>query len=118
MEKRLYFVLGDFFVTAIAGVAAALAAHALTSSWHPLIALPVGFLAGAIAASVVAMVFMPLFGAFEVMLPAILAGVLAGAAGSRTDRPVLVGASIGIAVVVWVYVLTERAGRDQQRSRA
>lgn len=121
MEKRLYFVLGDLFVNAIAGVAAALSAHALVApSWHPLVTMPLGMCVGAVSASVVAFLFMPFFGAFEVMLPAMLTGMVAGMTGSMLGAPVLSGASIGLAVVAWVYFLTAMSARsrDGRSSRA
>jgi len=114
MEKRLYFVLGDLFANAIAGVAAALSAHALIApAWHPLLAMPLGMGVGAVTASVVAFLFMPLLGSLEVMLPAMLTGMVAGMAGSMSGAPVLTGASIGLAVVAWVYFLTAMAGRSR-----
>jgi len=80
MERRLYFVLGDLLVNAIAGVAAAFSAGLVPPSWHPLVAMPLGMCVGAASASVVALLFMPFFGAFEVMLPAMLTGMVAGKA--------------------------------------
>jgi len=114
MEKRLYFVLGDLLVNATAGVAAALCADALLpSSWHPLAAMPLGMLVGAVSASLVAFLFMPFFGAFEVMLPAMLTGMVAGMAAPMLESPALSGASVGLAVVAWVYFLTAMAGRSR-----
>jgi len=120
MEKRLYFVLGDLFVNATAGAAAALAVQALGApSWHPIVAMPLGTCVGAVAASVVAFLFMPLFGAFEVMLPAMLTGMVAGMTASMLEAPALPGALIGLAVVGWVYFLTAVArSRDGRSSRA
>jgi hypothetical protein len=116
MEKRLYFVLGDLLVNATAGaVSALLAQAAIASSWHPLAAMPLGLLLGTIASSAVALVFMPLFGAFEVILPALVTGILAGAASPWIPRPVVFGPAIGVAVVAWVYFLTEReSGRERR----
>ncbi len=112
VETRLYFVLGDLLLNAVAGAAAALAAHALVPfSWHAFVAMPLGMVAGAVVASALAILFMPLLGAFEVMLPAMLTGMVAGMAAPGVDRPALAGASIGLAVVAWVYLLTARAAR-------
>jgi hypothetical protein len=109
MEKRLYFVLGDLLVSTVAGATAGVTAHAvIPASWQPLAAVPLGFLLGVAASSVVALLFMPLFGAFEVILPALLTGMIAGSAASFTERPAIVGPAIGVAVLVWVYFLTER----------
>jgi hypothetical protein len=121
MEKRPYFILGDLFVNGAAGIAAALASDAVVpSSWHPLAAMPLGMCVGAVSASLVALLFMPFLGAFEVMLPAMLTGMLAGTISSRLGDPGLTGASVGLAVVAWVYLLTARAGRsrDGRTSRA
>lgn len=117
MEKRLYFVLGDLFVNATAGVAAALSVHALVPpTWHAVFAVPAGLCVGTLAASVVALLFMPLFGAFEVMLPAMLTGMVAGMAASMLDSPALPGALIGLGVVCWVYFLTAMARSDDGRA--
>jgi len=114
MEKRLYFVLGDLFVNAAAGIAAALTAHALVpSSWPPIAAMPLGMFVGAFSGSVVGFLFMPFLGAFEVMLPAMLTGMIGGMISSRLGDPALTGAFVGLAVVGWVYFLTARAGRSR-----
>lgn len=121
MEKRPYFIAGDLLVNATAGVAAAVSAHALVpSSWHPLAAMPLGMCVGAISSSVVALLFMPFFGAFEVMLPAMLTGMIAGMIASMLGAPASTGALVGLAVVAWVYFLTAMAGstRDGRSSRA
>jgi hypothetical protein len=114
MERRPYFVLGDLFVNAIAGVAALLSARALIApSWHALVAMPLGMGVGALSASMVAFLFMPLFGAFEVMLPAMLTGMIAGMTASMLEAPALTGALIGLAVVGWIYLLTAVAARSR-----
>jgi hypothetical protein len=119
MEKRLYFVIGDLFVNAIAGVAAVLSVQALVSSWHPIVALPVGLSMGALTAFLVALLFMPFFGAFEVMLPAVLTGMLAGMTASVLEAPAPTGAVIGLVVVGWVYFVTALSrSRDGRSSRA
>lgn len=120
MEKRLYFVLGDLFVNASAGVIAALTVEKLVGpSWHPIVAIPLGMSVGALAASLVGFLFMPLFGAFEVMLPAILTGMLSGTAASMLEAPAFAGALIGLGVFSWVYLLTAVArSRDGRARRA
>ncbi len=121
MEKRLSFVVGDILVNAVAGIAAALSAQALVpAAWHPIAAMLLGTCVGAVSASFVALLFMPFLGAFEVMLPAMLTGMIAGMISPRLGNPALTGASVGLAVVVWVYFLTALAGRsrDGRSSRA
>jgi hypothetical protein len=121
MEKRLYFVLGDLLVNSLAGVAAAVSAHALLApSAHPFVTMPLGMCVGAVSASVVAFLFMPFLGAFEVMLPAMLTGMVAGMTAPMIGAPAPTGASIGLAVVAWVYFLTAMAARsrDGRSSRA
>ena len=120
MESRPYFIFGDVLVNAAAGVAAALFVHAIVpGSWHPLVSMTLGMAGGALAASAVAFLFMPLFGAFEVMLPAMLTGMLAGMAGPVLEAPALPGALVGVAVVGWVYLLTAYARcRDERARRA
>jgi hypothetical protein len=110
---RPYFVLGDVFVNAGAGAVAAVSAQAVIApSWHPIVAMPLGMCVGSFAASVLALLFMPLFGAFEVMLPVMLTGMVAGMAAPMVGQPALLGIFIGVAVVGFVYLLTALAGRS------
>ena len=121
MEKRFTFIAGDLFVNLIAGVAGALSADAvIPSSWHPLLSMPLGMFVGGLSGSAVALLFVPLLGMFEVMLPAMLAGMVAGMAAPMFDRPALAGASIGLAAVAWVYLLTAFSARsgDGRKHRA
>jgi hypothetical protein len=74
---------------------------------------------GLLVASAVSFVFMPLFGAFEVMLPAMLTGMVSGMAATMLEAPAFPGALVGLAVVAWVYILTAIAGtRDGRSNRA
>jgi hypothetical protein len=106
MERRVYFLAGDILVNAGAGAASGYSAGLLLHGFHPLAAMALGMLLGGMVSSIAAFAFMPLFGAFEVMLPAMLTGMLSGMAGSMVSRPTLVGALMGLAVVAWVYLLT------------
>ena len=121
MERRVAFIAGDLFVNLVAGIAGALSAEALIPSWwHPLVSMPLGMFVGGLSGSAVALVFMPLLGLFEVMLPAMLAGMVAGMAAPMFERPALAGASMGLAAVAWVYLLTAFSARsgDGRRHRA
>lgn len=115
MAVRPYFVFGDILTNVVAGVAAALGARALVGpQWNVLLAMPAGMAVGAFASLPIAFLFVPLFGAFEVMLPAMLTGMISGMLvgmreAMRPLSPVEAagwGALSGIASIAWVYALT------------
>jgi hypothetical protein len=115
MAARPYFIIGDIVTNSVAGVAAALGARALVGpDWHALLAVPAGMIAGTLASLPIAFLFMPLFGAFEVMLPALLTGMISGMLvgvleATRSLSPVEAagwGALSGIVSIAWVYALT------------
>jgi len=79
MERRLYFVIGDLLAASSAGAVAGLAAAgAVGEGWNMLVAMLLGMGVGMAVALPTAFVFMPFFGAMEVMLPVMLAGMLSG----------------------------------------
>lgn len=117
MERRIYFVLGDLTANICAGIAASLLATALVeTSWPLPIAFVFGWVLGSIIGLIVSFAFMPLFGAFEVMLPTTLSGMTAGTcvatllAWHELEPKVAggVGALLGIAVFVGTYLLNAR----------
>jgi hypothetical protein len=72
MEKRPYFIMGDLMANSLIGGLAAVAAMILiSSSWMMFIAMIVGMAAGMFISLLLGLlIFIPLFGAMEVMLPA------------------------------------------------
>jgi hypothetical protein len=115
MESRPYFILGDFVVNILTGVAAALATIAVVGpGWNMMIGMFVGMALGMALAMLLSLaVFAAFFGAMEVMLPAMLTGMAAGmwlgmaapmgAIGAL--QAVEMGAVTGVGVVVFTYGL-------------
>ncbi len=114
MERRIYFLAGDFLSNAVMGAAAAwLAAAIVDTSWS----MPAGMFAGMLAGMGLGLLLMPvfvgLFGAMEVMLPvmltAMLSGMVFGMAGTMqaSALPMLLfgGGLIGNLVLLLTYVV-------------
>ena len=79
MERRFYFVVGDLLAVSTAGAVAGLAAcGAIAEGWNMILAMLVGMVIGMLVATPTAFLFMPFFGAMEVMMPVMLAGMLSG----------------------------------------
>jgi len=118
MERRLYFILGDFVANIVTGVAAALATIAVVGpGWNMLIGMFVGMALGmAIAMLLSLAVFAVFFGAIEVMLPAMLTGMAAGMWLGMAEpmqpigvlRAVEMGVVTGVGVVVLTYLMNAR----------
>ena len=115
MERRPYFILGDFIVNIVTGIAAALATIALVGpGWNMMIGMFVGMALGMALAMLLSLaVFAAFFGAMEVMLPAMLTGMAAGmwlgmaAPMGAVDalRAAQMGAVTGVGVVVFTYLM-------------
>jgi hypothetical protein len=130
MALRPYFVLGDILTNLVAGIAAALCARALVGAhWNVLLAMGTGMAVGMLASSLVAFFFMPLFGAFEVMLPSMLTGTISGMLvgmlepmrGPSPAEAAACGSASGIASIAWTYAVTawvRRNDRAGSRERA
>jgi hypothetical protein len=117
MERRLYFLFGDVMANAGIGAVAGLAAGALVdTSWNMLLAMGVMMIVGHLIATVGSLLFTPLFGGFEVMLPGMLTGMESGmivgmASAMRPLGPgqsALLGALIGLAVLSATSFLNHR----------
>lgn len=116
MEKRAFFIFGDFFANAVTGGIAGFATAAIVGpGWNMFVAMWLGMFVGmAIAMLLSFTAFIWFFGAMEVMLPAMLTGMVAGMIvgmgvpmGSFTEpfAAVRIGAITGGAVVVVTYLL-------------
>ena len=111
MEKRLYFVVGDF----VANIVVATAAVAVTSwliggAWGMIPGMIVGMVVGMIVALPLSLgCLFPLLGVMEVMAPCMLSGMLGGMWGGMWDLEGTAilqwGAGTGIAVVVVIYAM-------------
>jgi hypothetical protein len=121
VEKRPYFVFGDFFSNAAVGSATALATAAVVGEgWNMVVAMVVGMALGMVIAMLLWLaLFSWMFGAMEVMLPAMLTGMAAGM-GIGMAEPMTamtplcvsgaaqIGALAGVAVVLLTYLLNAR----------
>lgn len=108
MERRIYFVLGDLTANLFAGAAAAVAVRAVVGgSWNVLLAMIVGVLIASVVGLVVSFAFIPFFGAFEVMLPAMLGGMVVGMSVPmvQTWRLIELDDAAGIGAIVGVVAL-------------
>lgn len=114
MERRIYFLAGDFLSNTVMGTSAAwLAGVIVDPSWT----MPGGMLVGMLAGMGLGLLLMPvlvgLFGAMEVMLPvmltAMVSGMVFGMAGAMqvpTLQLLLAGgAAIGILVLLLTYAV-------------
>ena len=111
----MYFVIGDYVVGMVIGVATALGVRAAVwPGMDMVIAMLLGMAIGMVIHVVLALAFAPLLGMFQTMLPAMIIGMYGGmffgmrdsmAAGSRTlDAAVAVGAVFGAVVVLTIKI--------------
>jgi len=114
MARRLYFLFGDLLANAGVGALAGLAAAWLAGrSGQPLLGMLGGMVVGMPIAMIAAMALTPLFGAFEVMLPATTSGMLSGMLNGMiaAERQLAfadaarLGAAVGVAVLALISLL-------------
>ena len=113
MEKRLYFIFGDVLSNAAIGGLAGLGAAGLVSAgWNMLIGMGIGMIVGMGVSFLALLVFCPFFGAMEVMLPTMLAGMVLGMAASMQtlglSQAAGVGALIGIGAMLAVFMFNAK----------
>lgn len=117
MERRIYFIFGDLAACLTAGVLSGWLAHlVLPGDWHFIALTLAGMTIGMTIGVFIAFLFTPFFGALEIMLPTSLAGGLAGMAvgmakamtSPGASDAALIGASMGLASLAYVYLLQIR----------
>ncbi len=117
MEKRPYFVLGDIFSNVFVGALVGLAASAMVGEgWNMVVGMAGGMGVGMVLALLSLLVFCPLFGALEVMLPVMLSGMASGmGVGMLASGRALCGSSatglgalMGGVVILGTYILQAR----------
>lgn len=110
-DQRKY-LLADFFsVALIGGIAGVGTGASVDPQWNMLLAMAVGMVWGMVVQILTLTVLMPAFGAFEVMMPAMLSGMgsgmvvgmLAAMVALTPGAALLVGAGIGILLGVWAW---------------
>ena len=101
MEKRLYFIFGDILSNAAIGGLTGLGAAGLVSTgWNMLIGMGIGMLVGMGMSFLALLIFCPFFGAMEVMLPTMLAGMLLGMAAAMQTLSQSQAAGIGAMICI------------------
>jgi len=120
MERRPFFVLGDLAANTVTGVVVAWATAALVGAgWNMFVGMWVGMALGMVLAFVLSFAaFIWFLGAMEVMLPVMFTGMAAGMVvgmgipmNSFAETSLAaVGASTGIAVFVFTYVIDALLG--------
>jgi len=109
METRAYFLFGDIISNLSVGALTALTCGFLFSSWPMWIGMIVAMVLGMIIATAATVtIFLPRFGAMEVMLPVMTTGMFAGMAVVMwpTQSGLLGDVQIGLSVGCAVFVLT------------
>lgn len=114
MAWKIYFILGDILACASVGAASGWLASAIVSQhWWVALAMVVGMIAGVLPGAIGAMLFSPVFGSFEIMLPTSLSGMVAGMTLGMIDAHVGIGgpeavwggALVGLACLAATYVM-------------
>jgi hypothetical protein len=112
MEHRIYFVFGDLLAnTAVGALAGAAGAWFFGPEWHVAAALAAGMVIGmAVGVTAGLLIFAPLFGALEVLVPCMLSGSFSCMASAMSpaslDQAAARGALIGLACLAVVYVVS------------
>jgi hypothetical protein len=113
MDKRLFYVVGDFFANLIIGVIAGMISWAIVSpAWNMWCAM---FAMMALGMVVGLVLFFPVgikLGAMEAMIPAMYtgmwAGMVVGMIGSMMPLPmhhaIEIGAACGIAEIIFIWI--------------
>jgi len=107
----MFYQIGDFLSPVLIGGATAAAVAAVVSpDSSMLVGMLIGMVLGLPVQIVGALLLMPLFGAFEVMVPAMLSGMAAGvvtgmlAASGVVGGPGVIGAGVILGVGVYGFV--------------
>lgn len=114
MAWRIYFLVGDILACVTVGSASGwLTFVIIPGDWFALAAMASGMIIGMIVALFGAILFTPLFGSFEIMLPSSLSGMMAGMALGMVDaiaeigwtEAVWSGGLVGLLCLMGTYIL-------------
>lgn len=107
----MFFKIGEFIAPVfIGGITSAGVAAIITPDSWMIVSMLIGMLLGMAAQVIVFILLMPLFGAFEIMVPAMLSGMSSGmltgmlAATGVTGSTGIICAGILIGIAVWGFV--------------
>ena len=107
----MFFKIGEFITPVLIGgiTSAGVAATISPDSWM-IVSMLIGMLLGMAAQVIVFLLLMPIFGAFEIMVPAMLSGMTSGmltgmlAASGVAESTVIICAGMLIGVAVFGFV--------------
>ncbi len=109
----MFFKLADYGTSCIiGGLAGLLAFWIIDPGWNMLQSVVIGMFVGMLAQIPVFLLFMPLFGVFEIMIPSMIAGMLGGMCNAMIatmySLPLILGFGLGGAIgaiaCMWVYI--------------
>ena len=115
--RELYFIVGDFLSSALAGGLTAMATFFIVNpEWNMVMAMVVGMFVGMVVVCLIIMVFAPLLGMFEIMIPTMITGMTGGMASGMIAsayflplNPVFYfGTCLGVLVCAWVWFLIKK----------
>ncbi|MBF0191122.1 MAG: hypothetical protein HQL99_08325 [Magnetococcales bacterium] len=106
MEKRAYFLIGDWLACASLSAWAAWVAGLLPSTWPMAVEMVVGMIVGMVAVMVAMPPFLVLFGALEVMVPVMLGSMISSmlpsmVPGLRQESGTLLAWGAGCGLLAW-----------------
>jgi len=102
--ELLYFRIGDYLAGALTGVLTALAVRLIVGPhWDMVLAMLVGMAVGMIAHLILGLVFMPLLGGFEVMMPGAMIGMYGGMLFGMRDSMQQADVSLRMALAVGAF---------------
>jgi hypothetical protein len=117
MEQRTYFIVGDFFSSTMMGAFVGLGVAGIVGEgWSMRMGMLVGMIVGMGMSLPALLVFCPLFGGLEIILPIMLTGMVAGMGigmvaamqGVYLSTAAGIGALIGTGVILGTYMLNAR----------
>ncbi|MBF0627650.1 MAG: hypothetical protein HQL91_05445 [Magnetococcales bacterium] len=106
MEKRVYFIAGDWLACAVLSAWAAWVARLVPATWPMGVEMVVGMGVGMLAAMVAMPPFLVLFGALEVMVPVMLGSMISSMLpsmlpGLRAETGALLVWGAGCGLLSW-----------------
>ncbi|MBF0272847.1 MAG: hypothetical protein HQL98_12390 [Magnetococcales bacterium] len=121
MEKRVYFLIGDWLACGILSALAAWVARLLPATWPMGVEMMAGMVVGMLVTMVAMLPFLVLFGALEVMVPVMLGSMISSMLpsmvhGLRQETGPLLAWGAGCGLLAWGF--TWMADRRLRRERA
>ncbi len=124
MTMRIYFIVGDLAANVLAGsLVGATVAAIVHPGWSIPVATVAAMIGGTLMAIPIAVLFFPLCGAFETMLPVMttgmctgmLAGMVAACGWLSVAQTAAAGGTVGIVVLAGVGMLDARLKKGKAK---